>query len=278
MSVKITTLVENKKGEHLGLRNEHGLSFYIEKDGISYIFDTGESDAFISNAFKLGINPFDVDKIILSHGHYDHSGGVRYFFNKKEAVQNVEFVLHENFFDLKYAINGAQTEFLGNNFTEADIIKNNCTTNTISQDMERIGDGVYVISNFIRNSSEEIIKPRFKLLKDNELIPDNFNDEIMLAVESSKGWILIVGCAHPGIMNMIHTFQERLAGQLYAVLGGTHLVEANESCLVSTTKFFNDLSCDIIGVSHCTGSIAEDHLATNPRFFHNSTGSCIIVK
>lgn len=277
MSIKITTLVENTNGEHLGLKKEHGLSFFIEKNGVSYIFDTGQSSAFIDNSFKLGLNPFEIDKIILSHGHYDHSGGTKYFLEQNNTDRNFEFVLHKDFFNLKYAVNGAQSEFLGNDFTSDYINTNNCSIRWISQDIEEIASGVYVISNFNRNDSAERINPRFKLLQNDELVPDYFNDEIMLAIESPKGWVLIVGCAHPGIMNMINTFQERLSGKIHAVIGGTHMVEADILCMDATVDFFNNLDCNVIGVSHCTGKIAEEKFATDKRFFHNSTGTSLIV-
>ncbi len=277
MSIKITTLVENSIGEHLGLKKEHGLSFYIEKDGLNYIFDTGQSSAFIDNSFKLGLNPFEIEKIILSHGHYDHSGGTKYFLDQKDTDREFEFVFHKEFFNLKYAVSGAQSEFLGNDFTSDYILSHNCSIHWISKDIEEIANGIYVISNFNRSDSEERINSRFKLLQNDVLVPDYFNDEVMLAIESPKGWILIVGCAHPGIMNMINTFQERLAGKIHAVLGGTHMVEADSSCMDATVDFFDNLDCNVIGVSHCTGKIAEDKLTANKRFFHNSTGTSLIV-
>ena len=81
MATKITTLVENLLGEHLGLRNEHGLSFLIEIDTprTQILFDTGQSGNFIYNAGLLNINLAQTEKIVLSHGHYDHSGGLKAF-------------------------------------------------------------------------------------------------------------------------------------------------------------------------------------------------------
>ena len=74
--IRITTLIENSPGEHLALKNEHGISFCIEKDGHKILFDTGRSASFISNAAKLGVKLWKVDTVIISHGHYDHIGGL----------------------------------------------------------------------------------------------------------------------------------------------------------------------------------------------------------
>ncbi|MDZ7793705.1 MAG: MBL fold metallo-hydrolase [Spirochaetia bacterium] len=76
MKIRITTLVENSLGEHLALKNEHGLSFYIEAGSHKILFDTGQSDSFMYNAEQLKIDLSNLDYVVLSHGHYDHSGGL----------------------------------------------------------------------------------------------------------------------------------------------------------------------------------------------------------
>ena len=75
--LRITTLIENSAGEHLALHHEHGLSFFVEKDGRGIVFDTGQSGAFIGNAARLKIDLSAPDYVVLSHGHYDHSGGLK---------------------------------------------------------------------------------------------------------------------------------------------------------------------------------------------------------
>ena len=79
MSIQITTLMENSLGEHTGLKTEHGLSFLIETEGSSVLFDLGQSGAFLHNAEKLCKDLSDVTHVVLSHGHYDHTGGFRPF-------------------------------------------------------------------------------------------------------------------------------------------------------------------------------------------------------
>jgi len=93
MGVVITTLVENGQGGHLGLAHEPGLSFFIEKDGRAFLFDTGKSDAFLTNAETLALDPFRADTLILSHGHYDHSGGVPFFLDSPQRRGPVDLVV-----------------------------------------------------------------------------------------------------------------------------------------------------------------------------------------
>ena len=119
MSIKITTLIENTPGEHLALKNEHGISFYIEKDDYKVLFDTGQSDAFLYNAQQLNIELDRLDYVVLSHGHYDHSGG---FTHLTEKTNNFTLITGKGFFDGKYGKIKTSYEYLGNNFN-SDLLK-----------------------------------------------------------------------------------------------------------------------------------------------------------
>ena len=278
MAIRITTLVENSSGEHLGLIHEHGLSFLIEKDNRTYLFDTGQSDAIIKNARKLQLDLFQADKIIISHGHYDHSGGVRSLLQSGGPSFQPEFILHNDFFNPKYSLQGSRSEYLGSDFDQQTLEDHNCVMRNFNSDIEEIEPGVWVVGNFLRYHTEETINDRFRLLTDEGLILDDFRDEIMLVVSSPKGLILIMGCAHPGIMNMIDTVRERIGENIHAILGGTHLVEARDRQLDAAIEYLNNLKCDAIGVSHCTGNRVMEKLSRiDPRFFHNRTGSSLII-
>ena len=278
MGVVITTLVENGQGEHLGLTCEHGLSFLIEKEGQSILFDTGKSDAFLKNATQLTLDPFRAETIILSHGHYDHSGGVPHFLNSSLRRKDVELVVHPHFFRAKYSTDGARTEFLGNGFTRGEVEAAKGHIRFAEPGVDEIGPGVFVISNFDKKHPEEQTNPRFVFEERGQLVPDTFEDELMVAVETEKGLVLILGCAHPGIMNMIDTVKNRLHQTIYAVIGGTHLVEADDQRMTSTVSYLKGLECAAIGVSHCTGPKAMAALEkVDGRFFHNRTGSSLRI-
>ena len=278
MGVVITTLVENGQGEHLGLTCEHGLSFLIEKDGQSFLFDTGKSDAFLNNAKQLNLDPFRAQTIILSHGHYDHSGGVPHFLKSPFRRKEVELVGHPHFFRAKYSTDGARTEFLGNGFTRAEVEASKGSIRFAAPGVDEIAPGVYVISDFDKTHPEEQANPRFVFEEAGQLVHDTFADELMVAVETDKGLVLILGCAHPGIMNMIDTVKARLHKTIYAVVGGTHLVEADDRRMTSTVSYLKGLDCAAIGVSHCTGPKAMAALEkADGRFFHNRTGSSLRI-
>jgi len=115
MSLKITTLIENNPGEHKALLFEHGLSFFIEKDDCRILFDTGQSSAYLANASQLKIDLSHLDYVVLSHGHYDHSGGFRAL---TKLTTRFTLLTGQGFFDEKYGVNNGTAEFIGNNFDE----------------------------------------------------------------------------------------------------------------------------------------------------------------
>ncbi len=275
MSTRITTLIENNQGEHKGLLSEHGLSFFIEKDEYSILFDTGHSGAFVQNAAQLQKNLAKVDHVVLSHGHYDHSGGLR---SLMELTTDFKLTVGQGFFNEKYGDNNNSIEYLGNNFTETFLHKKDISYQFAHKDVTELVEQVYVITNFPRIHKDEVINPRFSLLESGIFIPDRFSDEILLAIDSAHGLILLLGCSHPGMKNMVTFAVEILGRPLYAVLGGTHLVESDRKSMELSMKFLERDDLKVVGVSHCTGKPAMERLAaSNSCYFHNRTGSSLNI-
>jgi len=275
MSLQITTLVENTIGEHLALRNEHGISFYIEKDGHKLLFDTGQSDSFIYNAGQMKIDLSDLEYVVLSHGHYDHSGGLHYL---TEKARKFELIMGQGFFNEKYGCMNNSYEFLGNNFNEDFLAERGIPYRFVQEDVTELLPGVYVISNFPRIHDNEVINPRFVLRKNGKFEQDFFSDEVLVTIDTPKGLVVILGCSHPGMRNMLDAAKNLLNRPIYAVLGGTHLVEAEGEMFDRSIDYLNRGEVKIIGVSHCTGKKAMETLnATNDRYFHNRTGTSLYV-
>ncbi|OQY35339.1 MAG: hypothetical protein B6241_02280 [Spirochaetaceae bacterium 4572_59] len=275
MSVQITTLIENTKGEHLALINEHGISFYIEKDGHKLLFDTGQSANFIRNAQEMRIDLSDLEYVVLSHGHYDHSGGLK---SLTEHAKNFSLVLGTGFFQEKYAYRNNSYEFLGNNFDEKFLKEKGIPYRFVSESLNEIMPGVYVVTRFNRTHKDEVINPRFKIRQAGGFKPDLFEDEVLIALDTPRGVVVILGCSHPGMRNMIDTVKSLLNKPVYAVLGGTHLVEANKETQAVSLNYLGKDELKIVGVSHCTGPQAMSQLNEfNKNYYHNRTGSSIII-
>lgn len=274
--LQITTLIENTAGEHHGLKNEHGISFYIEKDGRKILFDTGQSDGFLYNAARLNIDLSSLDFVVLSHGHYDHSGGFRTLCGKSRKFS---LRMGEGFFVPKYAFRNGAYDFLGNDFNESYLVERGVEYSTVFREVEEIFPGAFLLTRFPRIHPEEKINPRFFLMKDGCFEQDLFNDEILLAIETGEGLAVLLGCSHPGMMNMLDAVKQRLGRSLRVVLGGSHLVEARGGGLEKSLRYLRSSEITSVGVSHCTGIDVVNRLrSVCPNFFHNITGSSLFFE
>ena len=276
MSVKITTLIENNQDNNGLLYNEHGLSLYIEAAGKKIIFDTGQSGKFIENAKKLNITLEEADYLIISHGHYDHSGG---FTRIAEEIGNsYKLVVSEKFFNKKFSYK-EDYRYIGNSFDNKYLEDNNINVRYTNNDMYNITENIIIASNFKRKTDFEKLNRRFFVEINNKLEVDAFSDEISLAIKLEKGLLVILGCSHVGVVNILETLSERTNMPIYGVIGGTHLVEADEFRLDESIKYFKEKDIKIIGVSHCTGEKAVERLKIEfkDRFLYNNTGNILEI-
>ena len=275
--VRIVILVENTVGVHKGLRVEHGLSFYVEIDGNSLLFDTGQSSAFMENAKKLRIDLSALKAVCISHGHYDHSGGLRPLL--EQGIRSPLWV-GQGFFDEKYAKDSSTYEYVGNDFDASDLERWGLPYHVMDSEVKEILPRVYAVSRFNHTFADELVNPRFWVFRDGMFKQDTFNDEFLLVLDTSKGLVVLLGCSHPGVKNMLSTVKERFTGKkIHAVLGGTHMVEATDRSIGESLSYFAGGFADLVGVSHCTGKKASKIFEEGIRgFFPNHTGSMLWIE
>ena len=271
--MKITTLIENKSGERDELHTEHGLSVHIEVDGRSILFDLGQSGNFIDNAKSLDIDLKKVDYIIISHGHYDHSGGLERFI--EEINPNAKLYLGEGFFNKKYRLSGEDDyEYIGNPFDEEFLKSNNIEFEYIKEDISHITENLSIYSNFIRNDEFENTNQDMYLEENGDYKKDLFLDEISLGIKTDKGLIIIVGCSHVGIVNILETISRKTNMNIYAIIGGTHLVKEDDDKINRIIEYIKEKDIKIIGACHCTGKQGETMMGQQleESFISNNTG------
>ena len=279
MGIKITTLIENNTDENNLLSSEHGLSLYVEINGINILFDTGQSGEFIKNAEKLNINLNTLDYVIISHGHYDHSGGFRKLAQEKN--KSFKFIVGNVFFNEKYKLlEEGKYKFNGNSFSKTLINENNIDIKYVTKDSFSINKEILIFSNFGKNNEFEILNKKFYIKNDEEYISDDFSDEIALVLKHEKGLIVILGCSHVGVVNILETIIKRTGMNIYCVIGGSHLIEADELRIDKTIKFLKENNISMLRLSHCTGdnAVGELECAFGEKFMYNNTGNIIEIK
>lgn len=244
--MKITVLTENT-AKNENFKCEHGLSLYIETNDKKILFDAGQSDIFLKNSKTLGIYLGTVDLCILSHGHYDHGGGLKYFL---EINNNAPIYINEHAFEPHYNGKG---KYIGLN----PVLKESKRL-VISNDICKIDDNMTLYTCNDKALSYPIEPYGLTCLKNHEKSPEDFRHEQYLLINENGRKILISGCSHKGIVNIAEIFNPDI------LVGGFHFkdIEPNEQgkeilkekaqlLLKEKTTYY---TC------HCTGILQFDYL------------------
>lgn len=259
--MKVITLFENRTISK-EYKSSHGLSFYIETNKHKILFDTGTDNSFVYNASKLGVNLEEVDIAVISHGHYDHGGGLEAFLkvNNKAKVYIGKGAFDHHLIKLlgifKYNI-GLKKELISSRFEFVDGI--------IS-----IDDELLLFNNIEGNKL--LPKGNDKLLKkysDGSVKKDDFNHEINLLIKENDKYSLFCGCAHRGIINIIGKAKSIANSNINTVIGGFHLMGMKVNNPKSKV-YFDELSISLNNSNvnkyytcHCTGEEVYNHLSKN---------------
>lgn len=233
-----------------GLQGEHGLSFYIETEKHKILFDTGASDLFMKNANIMGIDLSVVDTVVISHGHYDHGGGITSFL--KENRRAFVFMRKEAF-GKHYSKRGADFVYIG---LPEDLTG---SSRMIYPNQELMSDGQWYLFS---SSTEKELWPEANhslfTFQDGEYILDDFlHEQSLLLVEKGKR-ILFCGCAHRGIVNIIECAHSLFGSYPDVVIGGFHLAnprqpeQLNRQLAEKTAQKLSQYPCKYY-TCHCTG-------------------------
>ena len=247
--LKITALMDDMPGENPQLLAEHGLSFFAQYGEHRILFDCGQSGAALENAVALGLPVEKTEAVVISHSHYDHARGYRAF---AEGGCRAPLYTGGNFFEEKFARAGESLRDLSGGFDLGYLGEKGITRRAVS-DITELFPGVYLIGNFPRTNSFEKIPDRFLRKTPEGLLHDDFSDEICMAFQISGGLAVLVGCSHPGILNMVTHVRNTLNLPVLAVFGGSHLVEADEERIQCTLKALEEMGVVRLGLSHCSG-------------------------
>ena len=271
----LTVLLENTQAELKSVSVEHGLSLLLRIDDKSFLFDTGATGIFTGNARLMNVPLDDVECVVISHSHYDHAGG---FASFAETYRVRELVTGPDFFLPKYNfLNGAFT-YLGASFDKAFLTSRGIAYRECCGCLQ-LTDSLYAFSGFARTHAFETIPERFVKGVVGNTVPDFFDDEVCLVYDGGSSLRIIVGCSHPGILNMTASVAAHFDKPVSAVYGGSHLVEADDERIRKTIEELQKKGVRKTGFCHCSGNrvheiIAETNAVTDCRL---ATGSVVVL-
>ena len=278
MSLKITILCENCVGVPFKVIGEHGFACLIETGHASYLFDTGQGLGIINNSLILKKNLSEIDAIIISHGHYDHTGGLA---DVLQITGPKPVLAHPDIFMKRYWEKDGEVKFIGIPFSRAYLEALGAQFKFDTHLVE-IDKNIYVTGEVPRtNEFEKGDANMYACNANNEIIkPDPIKDDLSLVLDTEKGLVVILGCAHAGMINILdYVVQTLNKDNIYAVIGGTHLGFSSEEQFQETLKVIDRYNIERIGVSHCTGLMKASllHASLKERFFFGSVGTTIEI-
>ncbi|MEA3231398.1 MAG: MBL fold metallo-hydrolase [Thermodesulfobacteriota bacterium] len=278
MTIRIATLCENTASD-LDFLGEWGLSILIRLDDAMVLLDTGQGRSIVENARAVNVDLTKIDKVVLSHGHIDHTGGLpallRYARREVKVYAHPEIWGNKLFLDSGTA--NTHKEFVGIPF-QKKYLEDLGASFQLSRKPVWITDRILTTGEISMVTPFEEIDSDFYVRVKRGVEPDPLLDDQALIITTRKGLIVICGCAHRGLINTLIQAQ-KLTGleKIYAVLGGTHLYNADNDRISQTISSLKSFGVEKIGVSHCTGMHASSALenAFKEGFYYNHAGTVI---
>lgn len=255
MSVKITVIVDNCVPINAGLPflGEHGLSMLIETQGKKFLLDTGQSSTVIHNLGLLDIAPSSLDMVAISHGHYDHTGGLYHLLT--HAGKTIPVYMHEEAFKPRFSTSHGQRQFVGIPYAKDQLSSLGADWQMIRQPLE-ILPGIWLSGSVPRSTAYETGDARLVVRDENAGCDcqDDIADDMALFFKSSKGLVVVSGCTHSGLVNMIrHGMSLTGSDRLHGWVGGTHLGPVAGEQQDRTIEQLLTFEPEFVAANHCTG-------------------------
>ncbi len=246
--MKITILFENHSGFKKGLFGGHGFSALVEYRGYKILVDTGvDGGILLRNMNALGIKPADIDYLFLTHGHYDHTEGLKALLEAREGKKLI-IIAHPDIFakrvalkphlrDISLPFKRVELEELGAEFI-------------LTRDPIQIIEGIYSSGEIERVTWDRIVGYR---IESGKLVKDDVKDDIALILDLDDSVAVITGCGHSGVINIAMHAQKLMNKPIKALIGGFHLIGAKPGLLKETVEKLKELKVEKLYAGHCTG-------------------------
>ncbi len=276
MKTRLTILCENSVGVPFDVIGEHGFSCFVETDKGNYLFDTGQGFSILQNSLALKKDLRSIDAVMISHGHYDHTGGLPAVLKLKGQV---DIYGHNEMFARRTWSKGTVTRDIGIPYRRT-YLESLGARFKLNTGMVEIASGIYLSGEIPRKSTFEKDDANMTLISNNgrQIHPDPLLDDLSMLIETERGLVIVLGCAHAGMVNIINYAIEQLNNeQIFAIIGGTHLGFSTDEQFDETLKVIDKYNIKHVGVSHCTGleKASLMHARLGRRFFFGSVGAVL---
>jgi 7,8-dihydropterin-6-yl-methyl-4-(beta-D-ribofuranosyl)aminobenzene 5'-phosphate synthase len=251
--MKITVAMDNNISfaSRLPLTGEHGAAFLIEIDGKTILYDTGQTGAVVANMALLGKHPDALDFIIISHGHYDHTGGLVRVL--QQARRDVEVVMHAKAFTERYSVSAGQRRGIGIPYPES-YLRSIAGVWDLRDTPRRLTEHMWFSGTVPRTTDFEEGDARLMVAGDGGDVRDPMADDVSLFCRGERGLIVIGGCAHSGLVNTVrHGFAVTGLDRLQGWIGGTHLGPVSQRQQDATIAQLVAWNPEFVAANHCTG-------------------------
>lgn len=276
--VKITVVVDNciLPKSRKPFRAEHGLSLLLETGDGRFLFDTGASEVTAYNLGLLGVRPADLDAIILSHGHYDHTGGLAAVLT--QGGKRLPVYCHPGAFADRFSQAGGTTRYAGMPHAKEQLVSLGADFRPV-ETPTALAAGLTISGAVPRQTDYETGDP-FLVADKQGGERDRVPDDMAIFHLGDKGLTVISGCAHSGIINVIkHGMAVTGCDRLHAIIGGTHLGPVEQEQQEATLAELTRLEPALVAANHCTGfnMLARLYAIFGAKFFPAFVGTTIEI-
>lgn len=266
MKFRITILCENSVGPLSGTLGEHGFSALIEpSEGAPLLFDTGQGLTLLHNARRMNKDLSLVKQVIISHGHYDHAGGLKSLLEECGAKQVFS---HPSVFRPRYRVKDTGESYSISLPVSREELEARGATFDLAKEFRTIAPGMFLTGEVPRVTDFETGDEGLYCDCAGEE-RDTTPDDQSLVLETEKGLVLLLGCCHAGLINTLeHVTAMTGRRDFFAVVGGTHLGFCSQEQLGKTIAILRTVGLKKLAVSHCTGFAAAARLSRDmPKEF-----------